>query len=207
MFEITVTDPGPAQRVGPDALRHLRERLVDARRSDETAVLITVETDAWHARADAESLVHPLVAALQASSLPTVVHLAGHVTGAGLGLALACDLRYAAPGTLIGVGDPADAPGLGGGTTWLLRDRCGSAVHDHLMWTGELLDADAALGMRLVSGVGDPAVAEAAAQRLAALPRPLASALRRSATAGLAPDLTERLTYDAWLARVAGSAS
>ena len=210
MFEITITDPGEKHRVGTEALRDLSQHLDQARRSGENAVLIVVEPDAWLTTPAAEGAAaeaHPVIARLQGSGVPIVVHLAGQITGAGLGLALACDVRYAAPGTRLGIGDPATSPGLGGGTTWLLRDRIGSALHDHLMWTGELLDAETAQGLRLVSGVGDRAEAEATARRLDALPRPVTSALRRSATAGLAPLLTERLEYDAWLARVAEKAS
>ncbi|TYB48222.1 enoyl-CoA hydratase/isomerase family protein [Actinomadura chibensis] len=86
---------------------------------------------------------------------PTIAVLEGAATGGGLELALACDLRIAARGALLGL--PEAGIGLvpaGGGTQRLTR-LVGEGHALRLMMLAELVDADAALSMGLVQWVED----------------------------------------------------
>ena len=88
--------------------------------------------------------------------VPTIAAINGAAIGAGLCLALACDLRYAARGARMGV--PFTRLGLHPGMagTYLLPDVVGEAAARDLLLTGRLVDADEALGLGLVSRVGEP---------------------------------------------------
>lgn len=89
--------------------------------------------------------------------VPTIAAINGAAIGAGLCLALACDLRFAARGARMGV--PFTRLGLHPGMagTYLLPDVVGAAVARDLFLTGRLVDADEALSLGLVSRVVDAA--------------------------------------------------
>ncbi|KAA1421009.1 enoyl-CoA hydratase/isomerase family protein [Nocardioides humilatus] len=88
--------------------------------------------------------------------VPTIAAINGPAIGAGLAIALACDIRYAARGARMGV--PFTKLGLhpGMATTYLLPEVVGAAAARDLLLTGRLVDADEALGLGLVSRVIDP---------------------------------------------------
>src|SRR6476619_77061 len=89
--------------------------------------------------------------------VPTIAAVNGPAIGAGLCLALACDLRYAAAGARLGA--PFVKLGMHAGMagTWLLPEVVGEAHARDLLLTGRLVDADEALRLGLVSRVIDPA--------------------------------------------------
>ena len=89
--------------------------------------------------------------------VPTIAAVNGPAIGAGLCLALACDLRYAAAGARLGA--PFVKLGMHAGMagTWLLPNVVGEAHARDLLLTGRLVDADEALRLGLVSRVIDPA--------------------------------------------------
>lgn len=199
MHQITVRDPGETARLADTEFDTLRESLKAARQA--SAVLLVVETDAWCATTETGGSVARAVELVYTVPVPVVCHISGRVTGAGLALALACDLRYADPASSWGFGDPSDAAGVGGGTSWLLRDRIGSALLDHLTWTGALLTAQQALTNYLISEVGDVSAAIVRAEQLATLSMTTASALKRGSRGGRAALLAEELAYEGWLHR------
>ena len=88
--------------------------------------------------------------------VPTIAAINGAAIGAGLCMALACDLRYAARGARMGVPFTKLGihPGMAG--TYLLPDVVGPAAARDLFLTGRLVDADEALGLGLVSRVMEP---------------------------------------------------
>lgn len=85
--------------------------------------------------------------------VPTIAALNGPAVGAGLAVALACDLRYAAEGARMGV--PFTALGMhpGMATTWSLPEVVGLPAARELLFTGRLVDAEEALRLGLVNGV------------------------------------------------------
>ena len=118
--------------------------------------------------------------------VPTVAAVNGPAIGAGLALALACDLRYAAsdarlamPFTTLGM-----HPGMA--STWLLPQAVGLPVAREMLLTGRSLRGDEAVGVGLVnravpaSEVLDTALRAAAAAAAAA---PVATRLTKRALA------------------------
>ncbi|MEJ7794563.1 MAG: enoyl-CoA hydratase/isomerase family protein [Nocardioides sp.] len=85
--------------------------------------------------------------------VPTIAAVNGHAIGAGLCLALACDIRYAAAGARLGV--PFVRLGMHAGMagTYLLPNVVGPAHARDLLLTGRLVEADEALRLGLVSRV------------------------------------------------------
>ncbi len=87
--------------------------------------------------------------------VPTIAAINGPAIGAGLCLALACDIRYAAPGAKVGL--PFNKLGMhaGMGGTYLLPNVVGPAHARDLLLTGRVVEADEALRLGLVSRVID----------------------------------------------------
>jgi enoyl-CoA hydratase len=85
--------------------------------------------------------------------VPTIAAVNGPAIGAGLCLALACDLRYAAGGAKLGVPFVKLGMHAGMGGTHLLPEVVGEAHARDLLLTGRVVDADEALRMGLVSRV------------------------------------------------------
>ena len=113
---------------------------------------------------------HPLEEALQALEgcpQPTIAAVQGDAVAGGCELALHCDLRvasesarFAMPLARIGIVVPVTL-------TWKLVDTIGAAATKELLFTGEALDARAALGLGLVNRVVPSAELATAAQTLA----------------------------------------
>ena len=93
--------------------------------------------------------------------VPTIAAVNGAAIGAGLCLALACDLRYAASGAKLGVPFVKLGMHAGMGGTHLLPEVVGEAHAKDLLLTGRVVDADEALRIGLVSRVLDPATFQA----------------------------------------------
>ncbi len=87
--------------------------------------------------------------------VPTIAAVNGHAVGAGLCLALACDLRFAATGARLGA--PFVRLGMhpGMAATWLLPEVVGPAHARDLLLTGRMVDAEEAFRLGLVSRVID----------------------------------------------------
>jgi len=120
---------------------------------------------------EAERLVaHPFAAALEAlesCEVPTVAALPGHTIGGGLELALACDLRVAADGILLGM--PPAKLGLVYSHTGLRRflEAIGAPRTRELFLTARNVDARTALDWGLVNQVVGASELEGAALDLA----------------------------------------
>src|SRR5829696_1595939 len=84
--------------------------------------------------------------------VPTIAAVNGPAVGAGLALALACDLRYAVPTARLSA--PFTALGIhpGMATTWLLPEVAGLSVARELLLTGRPVTGADAVGSGLVNG-------------------------------------------------------
>jgi 2-(1,2-epoxy-1,2-dihydrophenyl)acetyl-CoA isomerase len=133
---------------------------------------------------------------------PTIAMVRGAAAGAGLSLALACDMRIAGESakftTAFGrVGYSGDF----GGSFYLTR-LVGTAKARELYYTADLLDAEAALALGLVNRVVPDAELEAEtramASRIANGPRVAHGYMKRNLNAAESGTLGELLDLEAW---------
>lgn len=98
---------------------------------------------------------------------PVIAAVNGDALGAGLALALACDLRIASAGASFGIGDTARDCLLANGLTQLLPRVVGRGKAMELLLTADPIAAAEALNIGLVHRVLPPEEAAAEADRLA----------------------------------------
>jgi enoyl-CoA hydratase/carnithine racemase len=124
---------------------------------------------------------------IRSLEVPTIAAVNGPAIGAGLCLALACDIRHAAASARLGA--PFVRLGMHAGMagTWLLPEVVGLAAARDLLLTGRTVDADEALRLGLVSRVIDDA---------SFLDDVLATAAGIAATAPIASRLTKLALAD-----------
>jgi enoyl-CoA hydratase len=198
---LTVSNPERRNAMNLELSGKLVEAL-DACRADDGvgAIVITGEDPAFCAGGDLGELatadpavLHRVYAGFLAVAehpLPTVAAVNGAAVGAGLNLALACDIRLAGPRAKF---DARFLPlGLhpGGGYTWMAQRVLGYQRAAAMTLFGEVVDAEEAARIGLVHRVADDVRAAAVelAARAAALPRDLAITTKASMrlTSGMA---------------------
>jgi enoyl-CoA hydratase/carnithine racemase len=98
-----------------------------------------------------------LTGALAAMRKPTIAALPGAAAGAGLAIALACDIRIAARSAFVSTGYAKI--GLSGdyGIAWLLTRAVGSARARELMFTSERVDAERCERIGLINRIVEDA--------------------------------------------------
>jgi enoyl-CoA hydratase/carnithine racemase len=132
--------------------------------------------------------------------VPTLAAVNGPAIGAGLCLALACDLRYAAAGARLGA--PFVRLGMhpGMAATHLLPDVVGQAAARDLLLTGRLVEAEEARALGLVSRVLEPdALRETALETAAGIAAnaPIATRLTKLALESGHADVETCLQWEA----------
>ena len=88
---------------------------------------------------------------------PTIAAIGGPAAGAGLSLALACDLRYAVPGAVLTTAFAKVAFAGDYGGTWFLTQLVGSSKAKELYYFSERLSAEDARRLGIVNAVFPPA--------------------------------------------------
>jgi enoyl-CoA hydratase/carnithine racemase len=142
-----------------------------------------------------------LTGALVAVRKPTVAALPGPAAGAGMALALACDIRIAAESAILSTGYARI--GLTGdyGIAWLLTRLAGTARARELMFLSERLDArrGEALGLinRVVPDAELRSAASALARRLAQGPTSAFSRIKDNLDHALMSDLLSSMDHEA----------
>jgi enoyl-CoA hydratase/carnithine racemase len=102
------------------------------------------------------ALLEAATGAIAGLQKPVIAAIAGYCVGAGLAIALACDLRVAASNARLG------APPAKLGLMYSLADTrrlmhaVGASAAKNILFTGEFHDADKALAIGLVDEVHDP---------------------------------------------------
>lgn len=137
---------------------------------------------------------------LELMAQPVIACIQSAATGAGLELALACDIRIAAEGATFAIGDVAVGRVPAGGATQRLPRLIGRGKASEMILLGEPLDAQAALACGLVSAVVPrdalDAHARALAERIAAQGPIAVRYAKESMLRGLDMPLEQALRYE-----------
>ncbi|WP_420845432.1 enoyl-CoA hydratase [Mycobacterium lentiflavum] len=195
---ITVNDPDRRNAVTDEISTGLRRAVNDAQNNPNVhAVVVTGAGKAFCAGADLSALgaaaedglrrLYDGFLAVADCALPTVAAVNGPAVGAGLNLALACDVRIAGPAALFDARFQKLGIHPGGGMTWMLQRAVGPQVARAALLFGMRFDAEASVSHGLALEVADDPVA--AAREFAAGP---ASAPREVV---IATKATMRATY------------
>ncbi|WP_286277574.1 enoyl-CoA hydratase-related protein [Naasia aerilata] len=166
-----ITLSGPARNALDEAMVAAISAAFDAAEADESvrcvvltgagpafcsgAVLSTL-IDSAEGRFDDVVAVYEGFLRVRRSPLPTIAAVNGPAVGAGLNLALACDVRVASTQALFESRFPVLRLHPGGGHTWLLTRAIGRQRATMMSLFGEVLDAEVALGAGLVAAVHSP---------------------------------------------------
>jgi 2-(1,2-epoxy-1,2-dihydrophenyl)acetyl-CoA isomerase len=176
--------------------------------ADLKAVRVRSEAGDHDLGADLRANYAPLIRAIRACPKPVIAAINGTAAGAGLSLALACDLRVAAAGAqlivvFVRVGLVPDA-----GSLFFLTRMLGLSKATELALTGDPLTADDAQRLGVVAAVVPPEQLMAAtlerARRLADGPRQTYALIKRGMERALELDLEQTLELESQLQALAG---
>lgn len=133
-------------------------------------------------------------------TIPTIAAVHGAAVGAGLNIALACDVIVAGPRA--GFGPTFSKIGLhpGGGCTWMLTQRIGSANTAAALYAGEIIDAQTGLRLGIAQEIADDALARARelADTYASRNPQLMADIKRSVQIAADADLAGSLDFESW---------
>ena len=151
---------------------------------------------------------NPIVSKLRAIEKPVIAQINGAAAGAGLGLALACDVRYAASGAKFRLAFSGIALAPDSGTSFFLPQLIGYARAYELAITNNPITAEQALQWGLVNAIF-PADELASAVRgmavkLAAGPTRAFGLTKRAMNKAAGLSIDEALDYEAHLQEIAG---
>lgn len=182
---VVLAGSGSAFCVGQDLDEHAA-----ALRADESTALTTVEQH-----------YNPIVHGLVGMPKPVVGAINGTCVGAGLGLALACDLRVAAEGARFATAFAAIGLSADSGLSAFLVHALGAARASELMLLGESFTAEQAAQWGLVRAVVPPEqvrdVALELAGRLAAGPTAAYAEIKNALAFGAVAPLDAALVAEA----------
>ena len=197
---ITVNDPDRRNAVTVESSAGLRAAVQRAEADPGVhAVVVTGAGSAFCAGADLSALgsaaedrlplIYDGVLAVADCSLPTVAAVNGPAVGAGLNLALACDVRIAGPSALFDARFQRLGIHPGGGMTWMLQRAVGPEVARAALLFGMRFDAQAAVFHGLALRIADDPVAAALelASAAVAAPRDVVVATKATMRATASP--------------------
>jgi len=224
---LTVSDPARRNALTLDLSDRLARAVEACDRDDSVhAIVVTGAPPAFCAGGDLNALaaagesgsatdLHRIYAGFLAvanAAVPTIAAVNGPAVGAGLNLALACDLRLAGPGASFDARFLQLGIHPGGGMTWLAQRAAGPQTAAVMTLFGEPLDAQEAvrtgLAYRVIETDDDeprsPAAHEAVvaaavdlAHRAAAAPRDLVIATKAALRAtAVMPLHADAVTYE-----------
>jgi enoyl-CoA hydratase len=157
---LTVADPARRNALTLDLSAQLARAVEECDRDESVhAIVITGSPPAFCAGGDLDAIaaagaagsaaeLHRIYAGFIAvghASLPTIAAVNGPAVGAGLNLALACDLRLVGPGALFDARFLQLGIHPGGGMTWLAQRAVGAQIAAALTLFAEPLDAQDAV--------------------------------------------------------------
>jgi enoyl-CoA hydratase/carnithine racemase len=141
--------------------------------------------------------IHAVAFAVEALTKPYLAAVDGPAVGAGMDMALMCDMRFAADTARFCEGYIRVGLVPGDGGCYYLPRIVGTATALRLLWTGDFVDAQEALSIGLVTAVHPAAELLAAVQefagRLAAQPPVAVQLIKRAVREGERHDLRTAL--------------
>lgn len=141
--------------------------------------------------------VHQVAYAMEALSKPAIAAVRGAAVGAGMDMSLMCDIRFAGQSAKFSEGYIRVGLVPGDGGCFYLPRIVGVSTALRLLWSGEFVDADAALQMGLVDSVhNDDELLDATyefAHLLASRAPAAVQLIKRSVYQGLRQDLRASL--------------
>ncbi|HSY14673.1 MAG TPA: enoyl-CoA hydratase [Jatrophihabitantaceae bacterium] len=215
---LTLNDPDKRNAMSPGLQADLAAA-VEAVRTDPLARVLVVAGNgpAFSAGADLPAVfgelerpVGEIRSALRATydtflsvrrlEIPTIAAVHGPAVGAGVNLAMSCDLRLAGPRASFGVTFTKLGLHPGGGCTYFLTQALGAQRALALLLDGGSLDAQEAVAAGLVLDVvGEPlAAALELAGRYAALDPELARDIKRAVGIAVGGSFEQTLEFESW---------
>lgn len=222
---VSLSDPDRRNALGNEMGAQLRDAVAACRSGDVRALVVTGAGSAFCAGADLPQLFgHPdrsvrdthdalqdyyrAFLEVRELDIPTIAAVNGPAVGAGLNLALACDLRIASPDAVFGATFARIGLHPGGGCSWLLTDLLGGARTLKALLLGENIRAEEAIRLGLAEGPEKDPVAAALelATRFAKLDAALAGDIKRSVRLAMeTDDFDAVLEYESWAQAVSAS--
>ena len=221
---VTLSRPDKLNAVTPQMHRELLDAFKRIARDDAVrAAVLTGEGRAFCAGQDLETVTqnpdldygdllrngyNPIIEALTSLEKPVVAAVNGVAAGAGVSLALACDLKLASDKAsfvqaFVHIGLVPDS-----GSTWFLPRLVGLTKAMELALLGDKVSAEEAARIGLINRVvpHDALMPEALtlAERLAQMPTRAIALTKRAFYKGLTVPLSEQLAYEAHLQAIAG---
>lgn len=183
MISTVVIDNPPVNHLDHELLAELNRTVseVHGENPDLRVVLITAKGKDFSAgidyarlkglsQAEARHLAtvgHSLLKHIEALPVPVIAAVKGETTGAGLGLALAADIRIASSDTVFSFPEARLGLPPAFGSSQRLYKTVGVGRAKELLFTGRSVDAEEALRIGLVNKVVPPDMLEEEAERLA----------------------------------------
>ncbi|ANZ37534.1 enoyl-CoA hydratase [Lentzea guizhouensis] len=151
---ITINDPERRNALTIDLSKALRDKVAEAEQH-ANALIVTGAPPAFCAGADLTQLgnskdeglkqIYQGFLAVANAAIPTIAAVNGAAVGAGLNLALACDVLVAGPKARFDARFLQLGIHPGGGMTWMLQRKVGPQVATAMTLLGQILDADEAV--------------------------------------------------------------
>ncbi|WP_375481138.1 enoyl-CoA hydratase [uncultured Jatrophihabitans sp.] len=224
---LTLNDPERRNAMSPE-LQQALGAAADTVAADPAArvLVVTGNGTAFSAGADLPAVFHDLdreVSDIRAGlqsiydsflrikrlRIPTLAAVNGAAVGAGVNLAMACDVRIAGSRARFGVTFTTLGLHPGGGCTYFLTQALGRQRAFQLIMDGAVLDADEALRLGLVLDVVDDPLAAAleTAQRWAGVDPRLARDIKTSVGIAERGLFDETLEFEGWAQAAAAAHS
>lgn len=215
---LTLNDPDRRNAMSP-ALQAELGTAVDtvARDADARVLVVAGNGPGFSAGADLPAVFHDLdrdVAEIRDGlksiydsflrvkrlEIPAIAAVNGSAVGAGVNLAMACDVRIAGPKARFGVTFTKLGLHPGGGCTWFLTQALGRQRAMSLILDGDMIDADEALRLGLVREVVEDPLAAAVEQagRWAAIDPLLARDIKRAVGIAERGSFDDTLDFEGW---------
>ncbi len=228
MALVTLDDQGPVRTLTlnvPDRLNALSWPLLEelasaidatAADADVRALVVTGAGRAFCSGADLQSLfgdrtrpvevlkenllrVYGSFLGLRDLSIPTIAAVHGPAVGAGMNIALACDVIVAGPEATFGPTFSRIGLHPGGGCTWMLMQRIGSANTAAALYAGDVIDAPTSVRLGLAQELHDDPHGRAAelAELYSSREPALMADIKRSVRVAESSDLATSLDVEA----------